>query len=105
MMEKNLAYRTYEKKIVPYIDGSLSKEEAAEFEAFVLTHPEFEEKIKFKKEEIQLLKDMMPAAQLTSAARESLEHEMKASIFNLMKEEPRGLWDSLRIKWEDFRNS
>lgn len=105
MMEKNLAYRTFEKKIVPYIDGSLSKEEAAEFEAFVMTHPEFEEKIKFKKEEIQLLKDMIPAALLSRQSRESLESEMKASIFNLMKEQPVSIWDSIRIKWEDFRNS
>jgi glutathione peroxidase-family protein len=103
MMEKNTpSYKTFEKKIVPYLDGSLSKEETSEFEAFVLTHPEFEEKIKTKQEEIQQLKDMMPAARLALESKESLENEIKSSIYNLLKEEPKGLLDSIRIKWEEF---
>lgn len=104
MMEKNTAYKAFEKKIVPYLDGSLSRDEVAEFEAFVLTHPEFEEKIKSKKEEIQLLKDMIPAAIIAPETKESLEMEMKASIFNLLKEEPKSFFDGLRIRWEEFRN-
>lgn len=104
MIEKNTSYRSFEKKIVPYLDGSLSKEELAEFEAFVLTHPEFETKIKSKQDEIQLLKDMIPAAQISAETRESLEQEMKASIFNLLKEEPKTLMDSVRLKWEEFVN-
>lgn len=104
MMEKDPVYKSFEKKIVPYIDGSLSKEEVAEFEAFVLTHPEFEEKIKNKQSEIEVLKSMIPAAVLSPETREGLENEIKASIFNLMKEEPKGLIDRIRIKWEEFRN-
>lgn len=102
-MEKN-SYRSYEKQITPYLDGSLSKDERAEFEAFVLTHPDFEEKIKTKQEEIELIKGMIPAAQLSFETKESMEREMHASIFNLLKEEPKGFFDSLRIKWEEFRN-
>lgn len=92
----------FEKKIVPYIDGSLSKEETAEFEAFVLTHPEFEEKIKNKQEEIQLLKKMIPEVLLSPESQEAIETEMRASIFNLLKEEPKSVFDSLRIKWEEL---
>lgn len=94
----------FEKKIVPYIDGSLSKEETAEFEAFVLTHPEFEEKIKNKQEEIQLLKKMIPGVLLSRDSQESIENEMRASIFNLLKEEPKSVFDSVRIKWEEWIN-
>lgn len=101
-MEK--AYQGFQKKIVPYLDGSLSKDEKAEFEAFVLTHPEFEEQINFKKNEIELLRNMIPNAQLSRESAETLEHEMKASVFNLLKEEPKGFMDSMRIKWEDFLN-
>ncbi len=103
-MDKNNVYISFEKKIVPYLDGSLSKDELSEFEAFVMTHPDFEERIKSRREEVQLIKDMMPAALISSEAKESLELEMKASIFNLLKEEPKSLFDSLRIKWEEFRN-
>lgn len=102
MMEKS--YQSYQKKIVPYLDGSLSKDEKAEFEAFVLTHPEFEEQINSKKNEIELLRNMIPMASLSPEGQESLENEMRASIFNLLKEEPKGLFDSLRIKWEEFLN-
>jgi hypothetical protein len=101
-MEK--AYQGYQRKIVPYLDGSLSKDEKAEFEAFVLTHPEFEEQINFKKNEIELLRNMIPNAQLSRESAETLEHEMRASVFNLLKEEPKGFMDSMRIKWEDFLN-
>lgn len=99
-MEK--AYQGFQKKIVPYLDGSLSKDEKAEFEAFVLTHPEFEEQINFKKNEIELLRNMIPAVQLSKESAETLENEMRASVFNLLKEEPKGFFDSLRIKWEEF---
>ena len=101
-MEKN--YQSFQKKIVPYLDGSLSKDDRSEFEAFVLTHPEFEEQINSKKQEIELLRNMIPVAILTRESAESLENEMRASIFNLLKEEPRGMFDSLRIKWEEFIN-
>lgn len=104
MIENNISYKAFEKKIVPYLDGSLSTEELSEFEAFVLTHPEFEEKIKVKKSEIDLIKGMIPAAVLSPESRESLETEIKSSVFNLLKEEPRGFFDVFRIKWEEFRN-
>jgi anti-sigma factor RsiW len=94
----------YEKKIVPYIDGSLSKEETAEFEAFVLTHPEFEAQIQSKREEIKTLKSMIPEVYLSKEAHESLASEMRSSIFNLLKEEPKSLVDSLRLKWEEWTN-
>lgn len=104
MIEKDPVYKTFEKKIVPYIDGSLSKEERSEFEAFVLTHPEFEEKIKSKQSEIEILKQKVPAALCSTESREGLENEIKASIFNLLKEEPKSFFDGIRIRWEEFRN-
>jgi hypothetical protein len=102
MMEKS--YQTFQKKIVPYLDGSLSKDDRAEFEAFVLTHPEFEEQINMKKNEIELLRNMIPVPMIAHETMESLENEMRASIFNLLKEEPKGIFDSIRIKWEEYVN-
>ena len=94
----NTGFHSYQKKIVPYLDGSLSKDEVSEFEAFVLTHPEFEEQIKIKKDEIALIRNMIPQVEVSG------ENEMRASVFNLLKEEPKGLLDSLRIKYEEWIN-
>ncbi len=105
MIEKNVSYNSFQKKIVPYLDGSLSKEETAEFEAFVLTHPEFEAKIKEKRDELETIRAMIPAGLLTKESQESMESEMRTSIYNLIKEEPRGFMDTVRIKWEDFLNN
>lgn len=104
MMEKQTAYKAFEKKIVPYLDGSLSKDESSEFEAFVLTHPEFETEIKNKKNEIQKLRSMIPVAQLSTDAHEALDNEMRASIFNLLKEEPKTFMESFKMKWEEWTN-
>lgn len=100
MMEKNY----YEKKIVPYLDGSLTAEETAEFEAFVLTHPEIEQKIKSKRDEIELIRSMIPSVRLSPETQESLDNEFRASAFNLLREEPRGIFDHIRNKWEDWTN-
>ena len=99
MIEMNSTYKVFERKIVPYLDGSLSSQEASEFEAFVMTHPDFEQ------QEIQLIKQMIPVAVFSKETKESIESEMHASIFNLLKEEPKGFFDSLRIRWEEWRNS
>ena len=100
----NTGFHSYQKKIVPYLDGSLSKDEVSEFEAFVLTHPEFEEQIKIKKDEIALIRNMIPQVEVSRETLESIENEMRASVFNLLKEEPKGLLDSLRIKYEEWIN-
>lgn len=97
-------YTQFQKKIVPYLDGSLTAEETAEFEAFVHTHPEFGTQIKSKEEEIQQLKAMIPKGILTRDSQESLESEIRTSVFNLLKEEPRNLWDTIRLKMEDLFN-
>ena len=104
MIEKRSPYTNYQKKIVPYLDGSLSRDEASEFEAFVLTHPEFEIQIKSKQQEIQLIKSLIPVAVPSKESTESIHIEMRSSIFNLLKEEPRGLWDSFRIGWDSWIN-
>jgi hypothetical protein len=104
MIETTPTLKAFEKKIVPYLDGALSKEELAEFEAFVRTHPELSAKVRAKQEELQLLTEKLPAAVLSPASREALENEMRTSIFNLLREEPEGLFDGLRIRWEEFRN-
>ncbi len=102
MIEKQTAYKSFERKIVPYLDGSLSKEESSEFEAFVLTHPEFETEIKNKQNEIELLRSMIPVAAISEGAQESLDNEMRASIFNLLKEEPKTILESMKLKWEEW---
>lgn len=102
MMETS--YRNYSKKIVPYLDGSLSAEEQSEFEAFVLTHPEFEAQIKSKEEEIQLLKSLIPRATISDESSEALENEMRQSIFNLLKLEPKNFWGRVQNNWEDWIN-
>ena len=103
MIEKDPAYKTFEKKIIPYIDGSLSPQEVSEFEAFVMTHPEFEKIYKSKEQEIILLKKMIPQIQLPRDIKESLESEIRFSVFNLLKEEPKSLFDSLFQKWEEWQ--
>lgn len=99
MVEKN-----FQKKIISYLDGSLSKDDAAEFEAYVATHPSFKKQIQEKQEEIETLKSRIPAAQLSQESSESLNREMKASVYNLLKEEPKSFFDSLRMKWEEWAN-
>lgn len=95
-------YKSFEKKIVPYLDGSLSANETSEFEAFVLTHPEFEQKITHKREEIEFLVNRIPVAQLNKDSLEALENEIRSSIYHLLKDEPKNFLDSLKLKWEDL---
>lgn len=104
MIEVSSDYKIYKRKMTSYIDGSLTPAETSEFEAFVMTHPEFESELKKKKQEIDLLKNMIPVAELSLEAQEAIEEEMKASIFNLLQEKPEGLFDSIRIKWENRFN-
>lgn len=94
----------YKKKITAYLDGSLSSEDKSEFEAYVRTHPEFESEINKKTEELAELQAMLPAATLSAQGLESLEGEMKQSIFNLLKEEPKNLMDRVKSSWEEWIN-
>ena len=94
----------YHKKIVPYLDGTLSQDDKAEFEAFVLTHPEFESEIKTKQEELALLRSLIPQATLEAQALEGLKAELKSSVNNLLKVEPKNFWDGLKMKWLDWLN-
>ncbi len=104
MIEKNreTQYPQYEKKIIAYLDGSMNADDKAEFEAFVRTHPEFESQIKVKENELSLLKTLIPATTLSKYSLESIEGEMKQSIFNLLKEEPRNLMDRVKNSWEEW---
>lgn len=94
----------YQKKIIAYLDGSLSADERSEFEAYVSTHPEFEAQIKVKENELNLLKSLLPSVSFTAATAESLENEMKLSIFNLLKEEPKNFLDKVKNSWEEWIN-
>lgn len=108
MMEKTQdlarAYQPYQKKIIPYLDGSLSPDEKAEFEAFVSTHPDFEVQIQQKQNELSLLKSLIPIAQPNAETIDSLETEMRQSIFNLLKEEPKNFLDRVKLSWEEWIN-
>ena len=96
--------KNYARKIVPYLDGSLSAEEVSEFEAYVMTHPELEAQIKTKEEEMNLLKSLIPSQQISYEAHSSLEHELKQSVFNLLKVEQRTIMNRIQDKWEEFLN-
>ncbi len=94
----------YQKKVMSYLDGSLSIEEQAEFEAQVRTNPELEALVKSKEDEMMLLKSLIPAGQVSAESLNSLEAEMKLSIFNLLKKEPKTLTDKVKNIWEDWTN-
>jgi anti-sigma-K factor RskA len=94
----------YQKKVMSYLDGSLSIEEQAEFEAQVRTNPELEALVKNKEAEIMLLKSLIPAGNISAESLNSLEAEMKLSIFNLLKKEPKTLTDKVKNIWEDWTN-
>ena len=107
MMEKtqnSTTYISFQKKIVSYLDGSLSSDDKSEFEAFVRTHPEFEAQIKTKEDEISLLKSLIPVMTLSKESLESLKNEMKLSILNLLKEEPKSFMEKIKFSWEEWIN-
>lgn len=99
---KEPQFLNYQKKITSYIDGSLSADEKAEFEAFVRTHPEMESQIKVKEDEQMLLKSLIPATLMPAETADSLDNEMKLSIFNLLKEEPKNFLDRVKNSWEEW---
>jgi anti-sigma factor RsiW len=92
----------YHKKIIPYLDGSLSHDERAEFEAYVQTHPDFEAEIRSKEEEITLIKSLIPPVAFSSETAESIENEIKQSAFHLLKEPPKNFFDSFKLKIEEW---
>ncbi len=97
-MEKNL----YQKKIIPYLDGSLSASEKAEFEAYVHTHPEFESQIRTKEEELALVRSLIPTPVIARDTLDSLENEIRESVLNLLREEPRNAWGRVKDAWEEW---
>ena len=106
MIEKNLnpIDLKFQKKIIGFIDGSLSTDDKAEFEAYVRTHPEFEINIKKKEDEILFLKSLIPAGIMSKETAESLNNEMKLSIFNLLRQEPKNFMERVKNSWEDWVN-
>ena len=106
MIEKNLnpIDSKYQKKILGFLDGSLSADDKAEFEAYVRTHPEFETQIKKKEDEILFLKSLIPAGLMSKETADSLNNEMKLSIFNLLKQEPKNFMERVKNSWEEWVN-
>jgi hypothetical protein len=98
MMEKSV----YQKKIIPYLDGSLSSSERAEFEAYVHTHPEFESQIKTKEEELALVRSLIPTPVIARDQLDTLENELRESVLNLLREEPRNFWGKMKDAWEEW---
>ncbi|MBA2405190.1 MAG: hypothetical protein H0V66_10500 [Bdellovibrionales bacterium] len=94
----------YQKKILGYLDGSLSAEDKSEFEAYVRTNPEFEVQIQKKEVELVFLKKLIPAQVMSQETAQSLDTEMKLSIFNLLKEEPKNFVDQVKNAWEEWIN-
>ncbi len=98
MMEQNL----YSKRIIPYLDGALSAPERAEFEAYVHTHPEFETQIKTKQDELAVVRSLIPAPMMARDALDTLENEIRESVLNLLREEPRNLRGRMKDAWEEW---
>ncbi len=98
MMEKTV----YQKKIIPYLDGSLSQSDKAEFEAYVHTHPEFESQIRSKEDELTLMRSMIPTPVIARDSLDSLENELRESVLNLLREEPRNFWGRMKDAWEEW---
>lgn len=94
----------YQKKITPYLDGTLNPHDRNEFEAFVATHPEFQVLVQKRREEINLILEMIPSAKMTKTAAASLNEEIRESVFNLLRPEKRTLWQSVELKIEDWLN-
>jgi len=94
----------WQKKIMPYLDGSLSADEHNEFEAYVRTHPDFEKVLKLRMSELSLLRSLIPVPALSAESKETLEYEMRASINNLLKEEPKNAWDQMKSSFEEWFN-
>lgn len=92
----------YTKKILGFLDGSLSPDEKSEFEAYVSTHPEFESVIQKKEIELSYIKSLIPAMPMSADVAESLDNEMKLSIFNLLKEEPKNFLEKVKFAWEEW---
>lgn len=97
-------YQSYEKKIVPYIDGTLSTDDRNEFEAFVATHPDFQEKLKVKQDEIFALRSLIPNVTLSATSRATLEGEMKTSVYNLIKERPKNVVEYMKNFYQEMTN-
>lgn len=106
MIENNLnnQYPEFQRKITSYLDGSLSADERNEFEAFVATHPDFEEQIKKKSSELAVIRGLVPSVKPTPEQIFSLEAEMKESINNLLGERPEGFFNKIKFSILDFLN-
>lgn len=98
MMDQNL----YSKKIIPYLDGSLSASERSEFEAYVHTHPEFESQIRTKEDELAIVRSLIPTPLIAREALDALETEVRESIMNLLRDEPRNLRGKIKDTWEEW---
>ncbi len=98
MMDQNL----YSKKIIPYLDGSLSASERSEFEAYVHTHPEFESQIRTKEDELAIVRSLIPTPLIAREALDALETEIRESIMNLLRDEPRNLRGKIKDAWEEW---
>lgn len=104
-MQKNSEEQNvYENKIGLYLDGVLSSEEKSEFEAFVAVHPEFKKKIDLKQIELERLREKIPTIVLSARSRETLETELKQSVFNLLQRERRSMWQKVQDFFEEKFN-
>ncbi|HXH74928.1 MAG TPA: zf-HC2 domain-containing protein [Bacteriovoracaceae bacterium] len=97
--------RNYQKKITAYLDGALSTEERSEFEAFVSTHPEFKDQIKLKEDEIIRLRSFIPQVTMSPSALETMNHEIRQSIFQLLKRKPKNLWENMKDRYEEWASN
>lgn len=99
-----IQYQSFEKKIIPYIDGTLSTDDRNEFEAFVATHPDFQATLKVKQDEIFAIRSLIPNVSLSASSKATLEGEMKTSVFNLIKERPKNIVEYVKNFYQEITN-
>ncbi len=106
MIEKNMnaQYPEYQKKMTSYLDGSLNVNERNEFEAFVATHPDFEQQLKNKEAELAVIKGLIPSIRPETEQLLALEAEMKESINKLLGERPESFFQKIKFSITDFLN-
>lgn len=92
----------YQKKIVSYLDGSLSGDEKSEFEAFIGTHPDFEKELRRKEEELSVLRELLPKSTASEETLSTMGREVKSAIYNLVKVPPKSFWESFKNRVEEW---
>lgn len=94
----------FNKNVTAFIDGSLHPQAQAEFEAFLRTHPEFITHIEAKQAELDYIKSFIPKAEFTRNIKETLNTEIKQSVFLLVRPKNANFFEKIKMSVEEWVN-